>query len=154
MEGGLCGCCWLANWGIVWITKSFIVCNITLWNDVKRWLIIFIIVLLFNCSCSVASFLKDASISSLNVLLVFLHLYKVIMRKEWYNGRMVVSDKDGSWGCIRVRDIVFRWFFSCYRWWGKSLRFLYHRKLESDVYPYFWMGYGIEWWKVYILFGE
>ena len=92
--------CWFESWDIMLITRSFIVCNITVWNDVKRWFIVSIIVSLCICSCVATYFLKKASISSLNIILCFSN---ILRKSSWEKDDTMV---EASFVTEAVADVV------------------------------------------------
>ena len=70
------------------MTNSFIVCNVTRCKDVNHWFIISIIKSLCACSWSTTSFLKDASIYSLNVVLLVSNIFRKI---AWENDETIIE---------------------------------------------------------------
>ena len=91
--------CWLVICGIMLMTISFMVCSMTVWKDAMFLCIFSIIESLFAWSCSANSCLKDASISSLNVLLFFFNKFR---KSSWENVDTIV---DSSFVMDEVADV-------------------------------------------------
>ena len=134
------------------MTNFFIVCNITLWNDVKRWFIVFFILSSCTCSCAATSFLKEVSIYSLNVVLFFSRIFR---KTSWENDETKVKSPFVMEAVVYVvlkSYNCFEYYFSfCCRLWEMMLRFRCRMKLWCDVCIHCVVGWWILLWKIWIV---
>ena len=92
--------------GMIWRNVTLIVCNITDWKDVKRWLNVSVIARLCKCCCSVIFYLNDVSMSALNLFFP-LDFKEVIVVERGYYCLFYIWQRYSSNDCIWIHIIAF-----------------------------------------------